>query len=107
MEYFLTEFTETTCEKELQGFQSDIQFQDVSFGYDEQSFLLSDFNFTIKKGKRYLIQGPSGCGKTTAINLLLRYYDVKDGMILVDGTAITEFRSTYGCITLFHYIFAK
>lgn len=100
MEKFLTEFTEISGEKELQGFQSNIQFQNVFFGYDVQTFLFSDFNLTIEKGKRYLIQGPSGCGKTTVINLLLRYYDVKQGKILVDGTNITEFRSTYGFITI-------
>ena len=100
METFLAESTSTQCEKELQGFQSDIQFHDVSFGYDEQSPILAGFNLTIKKGNRYLIQGPSGCGKTTTVNLLLRYYDVNKGAILVDGNVITDFSRTYGCITV-------
>ena len=78
MELFLTESTETQSTNELQTFKSDICFCDVAFGYKEQSLILSVFNLTIKKGKRYLIQGPSGCGKTTAVNLLLRYYDFHD-----------------------------
>ena len=100
MDAFLTEATVNQFEKELQGFQSEIQFQDVSFGYGEQPPVLSNFSFTIKKGMRYLIQGPSGCGKTTTVNLLLRYYDVNKGKILVDGNTITDFSSTYGCITV-------
>ncbi len=100
MKDFLAESTLSGCESELSGFQSDIQFSDVSFGYDEKLPILDGFNFTIKKGGRYLIQGPSGCGKTTTVNLLLRYYDINKGTILVDGDAITDFSSTYGCITV-------
>ena len=100
MEMFLTMTKDTQNLNALQGFQSKIQFNDVSFGYDEQRLILSNFNLTIEKGKRYLIQGPSGCGKTTTVNLLLRYYDANKGNILVDGHAITEFNNTYDCITV-------
>ena len=100
MELFLTETKVTQYTNELQGLQSDIHFNNVSFGYNEQNPILSKFNFTIKKGGRYLIQGPSGCGKTTIINLLLRYYDVDKGEISIDGTTITNFSGTYGCITV-------
>lgn len=100
MEEFLKENSTTHHPNELQGFQTDICFKDVSFGYNDISPILSNLNFTIKKGKRYLIQGPSGCGKTTAINLLLRYYDVKKGQILIDDNIITDFSDTYACITV-------
>ena len=100
MELFLTDGKVKRDTNSLQGFQSDIQFKDVSFGYNEQNLILSNFNFIIKKGKRYLIQGPSGCGKTTTVNLLLRYFDVNRGNIFVDGNKITDFSSTYDCITV-------
>lgn len=100
METFLTESTGMKRKKELSVFHSNIQFQNISFGYAEKLPILDDFNFTIHKGGRYLIQGPSGCGKTTTVNLLLRYYDVTKGAILVDGDPITDFSSTYGCMTV-------
>ena len=100
MEKFLAETKIVQYAKELQGFQSNIHFDDVSFGYNEQPPILSNFSFTIKKGNRYLIQGPSGCGKTTTVNLLLRYFDANKGIISVDGNVITEFSSTYDCITV-------
>lgn len=100
MENFLEETKVVEYTKELQGFQSNIHFDDVSFGYNEQTPILSKFSFTIKKGNRYLIQGPSGCGKSTTVNLLLRYFDVNKGIISVDGNAITDFSSTYNCITV-------
>ena len=100
MKSFLEETKVVECAKELQGFQSNIHFDDVSFGYNEQTPILSKFSFTIKKGNRYLIQGPSGCGKTTTVNLLLRYFDANNGMISVDGKNITAFSSTYDCITV-------
>lgn len=100
MELFLTNGKVKQVTNSLQGFQSDIHFKDVSFSYNEQNLILSNFNLIIKKGKRYLIQGPSGCGKTTTVNLLLRYFEVNRGDILVDGNKITDFSSTYDCITV-------
>ena len=100
MESFLTDETLKQNTNSLKTFQSDIHFKDVSFGYNEQNLILSTFNFTIKKGNRYLIQGQSGCGKTTIVNLLLRYYDVNKGNIFVDGNTITNFDNTYDCITV-------
>ena len=58
------------------------------------------FRSTAEIGKKYLLKGPSGCGKTTAVNLLLRYYDVNCGSITLDGVPIEEFGSTYGCMTV-------
>ena len=81
-------------------FMDKIQFLNVCFAYDSATPILTDFNLTLEKGKRYLLQGPSGCGKTTAVNLLLKYYDVTDGTIFIDGQNINTFDSTYGFMTV-------
>ena len=90
------------------SFMEKIQFQNVHFAYDSATPILNGLNLTIEKGKRYLMQGPSGCGKTTAVNLLLRYYDVNSGEILIDDNGIDTiddnridtFNSTYGFMTV-------
>ena len=82
------------------SFKDKIQFRNVLFAYDSATPILSGLNLTIEKGKRYLMQGPSGCGKTTAVNLLLRYYDVNSGEIVIDGNRIDTFNSTYGFMTV-------
>lgn len=84
----------------LQELNSNIKFKHISFSYDDQNPILQNFNLTIQKGKRYLLKGPSGCGKTTVVNLLLRYYDVNKGELLIDGEAIEDFDSTYDCVTV-------
>ncbi|MBR5779592.1 MAG: ABC transporter ATP-binding protein, partial [Clostridia bacterium] len=81
-------------------FKDRIQFQNVHFAYDSATPILNGLNLTIEKGKRYLLQGPSGCGKTTAVNLLLRYYDVNSGEIYIDDNRIDTFNSTYGFMTV-------
>jgi len=78
----------------------DIRYRSVCFSYNRQAPVLNGFDFSIEKGKRYLIKGPSGCGKTTAANLLLRYYDVDTGFIEIDGIPITNYSSTYDCMTV-------
>lgn len=78
----------------------EIRFMDVSFSYDGQRSILNRFDLAIRKGKRYLLKGPSGCGKTTAINLLLKYYDVTDGNIEIDGKSLDQIDSTYSLITV-------
>lgn len=61
---------------------------------------MQNFSFRAEKGKKYLMKGPSGCGKTTAVNLLLRYYDVTSGEITMDGVPITEYDTTYPAMTV-------
>ena len=87
-------------EKALAALEHSICYRDVSFSYSDECPILQHFDFDAKKGKKYLIQGPSGCGKTTAVNLLLHYYDVNDGVIEIDGIPISEYDSTYNCITV-------
>ena len=67
-----------------------IGFDDVSFSYVPERKLIEHFNFHAKPGQRVAIVGPTGCGKTTLINLLMRFYDVTGGKIIVDGKPTTE-----------------
>ena len=100
MERFIVVETESTKGKALQHVAKEIRYQDVSFAYPNATPILKRFDLTAEIGKKYLLKGPSGCGKTTAVNLLLRYYDVNGGSITVDGVPIEEYESTYGCMTV-------
>ena len=100
MEEFLNIPEATQIAGNVETLKTDIQFNDVSFAYDGQHNVLDGLDLTIEKGKRYLLKGPSGCGKTTAINLLLRYYDVTSGHIEIDGMPLDSVGSTYGLITV-------
>ena len=77
--------------------------ENVYFSYVPERKLIQDFNLTVKPGQRVAIVGPTGCGKTTVINLLMRFYDVDSGRILVDGTDIRDItrgslRTGYGMV---------
>ena len=65
--------------------RGEIAFSDVSFSYVPERPLLKGINLSVDTGARIAIVGPTGCGKTTLINLIMRFYDVTDGAILVDG----------------------
>lgn len=67
-----------------------VAFKDVSFSYSPDRPLIQNMNLTVAPGERVAIVGPTGCGKTTVINLLMRFYDVDAGAILIDGTDIRE-----------------
>ncbi len=101
MEQFIAEGESAKGERSLAAVASGIEYRNVTFSYpDSARPVLERLDLTLRKGCRYLLQGPSGCGKTTAINLLLRYYDVDGGTITVDGTPLSAFDSTYGCMTV-------
>ena len=70
--------------------KGDIVFDDVSFSYDDQP-VIKDLNLTIEAGSKVALVGPSGCGKTTLGNLILRFYDVSQGRILIDGLDIRKY----------------
>ena len=76
--------------QELDSPRGDVDFKDVAFSYDKRRKLISGFDFAARSGKKIAVVGPTGCGKTTLINLLLRFYDVDDGAILVDGIDIRK-----------------
>ncbi len=100
IESFIAEGVNTKRGRSLCAVSSEFEYKDVTFSYSDDQPVLNGFNFLAKSGKRYLIKGPSGCGKTTVVNLLLRYYNVDDGSIQIDGVPISEYGSTYGCITI-------
>lgn len=80
-----------------------VEFKDVSFGYDPSKMTIKHFSQSIQPGMKVAIIGPTGAGKTTLINLLMRFYEVSDGDILIDGVSIkdmsrAELRSLFGMI---------
>ncbi len=76
----------------LENVSGYVDFENVTFGYTEKKTILHDVSVSAKKGKTIAIVGPTGAGKTTIINLLMRFYDVNSGKILVDGHEITEIK---------------
>jgi ATP-binding cassette, subfamily B, multidrug efflux pump len=70
--------------------QGHVQFQHVKFGYSPDKILMEDMNIEAKPGQTIAIVGPTGAGKTTLVNLLMRFYEVNGGKILVDGVDITQ-----------------
>ena len=62
-----------------------VQFKNVSFGYDDGTTVLDDVSFNVKPGEKIALVGPTGAGKTTIINLISRFYDTKNGTVLIDG----------------------
>ncbi len=79
-------FTGTT----LPSFEKEIKFENLSFAYNDEDWVLKDINFTIPKGKKIALVGPSGSGKSTAISLLCAFYHAQKGQITVDGVPISE-----------------
>lgn len=71
--------------------RGDMDFSSVYFSYDPARPLIENFNLSVKSGQKIAIVGPTGCGKTTLINLLMRFYDVDSGVILLDGESIRSF----------------
>ena len=67
-----------------------VELCNVSFSYTPEQKLIEDFNLSVKPGQRVAIVGPTGCGKTTLINLLMRFYDVREGAIKVSGIPVKE-----------------
>ena len=67
-----------------------IDFKHVKFGYDDDKTIIKDFNVSVKPGDKIAIVGPTGAGKTTMVNLLMKFYDVNDGDILIDGISTKE-----------------
>ena len=69
---------------ELKTVEGKLELKNVCFSYVENKKLIEDFNLSVKPGQRVAIVGPTGCGKTTLINLLMRFYDVNSGNIIID-----------------------
>lgn len=81
----------------------DVTFDGVQFGYDKEQMVIQNFSCEVKKGQTVAIVGPTGAGKTTMIKLLMRFYDVNSGQILLNGHKLQEFdreqlRSGFGMV---------
>lgn len=96
---------------QMKQFDGSVAFEHVHFGYNPDKIIINDFSAQVKPGQKIAIVGPTGAGKTTMIKLLMRFYDVNSGAILVDGHDIRDFnrddlRSLFGMVLqdtwLFH-----
>lgn len=75
--------------------KGDVQFEHVVFHYKKEQSLIENMNIDVKEGQTIAIVGPTGAGKTTFVNLLMRFYDIQDGRITVDGVDITKLRRAH------------
>lgn len=77
---------------QLDNIKGEVEFRDVVFGYDKNKPIIKGLSAHIKPGQRVAIVGPTGAGKTTLVNLLMRFYDIDKGQILIDGVDIAEMK---------------
>ncbi len=75
----------------VKGLEGNVEFDHVHFGYSEDKIIINDFSAKAKQGQKIAIVGPTGAGKTTMIKLLMRFYDVNSGAILIDGHNLKDF----------------
>ena len=78
--------------KDTSRIKGNIEFKNVRFGYNDDRIIINDFNSKVTEGQKIAIVGPTGAGKTTMVKLLMRFYDVNSGEILVDGHNIKDFK---------------
>jgi len=76
----------------ITNIRGNVEFKHVKFGYNPNQIIINDFNAKIKRGQKIAIVGPTGAGKTTVVKLLMRFYDVNSGCILIDGKDIKSFK---------------
>ena len=84
------EFKENIGKPDIGKIKGHVELKNVYFGYDENKMILKDINVEAKPGQTIAIVGPTGAGKTTMMNLLMRFYDVNKGQILIDGKDIRD-----------------
>ena len=87
----LEEYTDEGT-KDCNKVKGDIEFKHVKFGYDPNKIIIKDFNAKVKNGEKIAIVGPTGAGKTTIVKLLMRFYELNDGEILLDGVNIKDYK---------------
>ena len=81
------DITKTLSIKDVKG---NIDFEHIKFSYDGEKNVIKDFSCNVHQGEKVAIVGPTGAGKTTMVNLLMKFYDISDGDITIDGTSIKE-----------------
>lgn len=79
------ELEEENVTEKLEKAKGEVEFKNVRFGYDSEKIIIKDFSVKVNPGEKIAIVGPTGAGKTTIVNLLMRFYEINDGQILVDG----------------------
>lgn len=79
------ELEEENVTEKLDRAKGEVEFKDVRFGYDPEKIIIKDFSVKVNPGEKIAIVGPTGAGKTTIVNLLMRFYEINDGQILIDG----------------------
>ncbi|MGE4284109.1 MAG: ABC transporter ATP-binding protein [Clostridia bacterium] len=85
------EIPEASEPVKLENVQGSVEFKNVHFGYNSDKIIINDFSVSVRPGQKVAIVGPTGAGKTTMIKLLMRFYDVNEGGILIDGYDIRDF----------------
>jgi ATP-binding cassette subfamily B multidrug efflux pump len=111
---FLEEPEEENLEKsivDVKTLKGNVEFENVHFGYDDNKIIINNFNSKIQEGQKIAIVGPTGAGKTTMVKLLMRFYDVNSGAILVDGYNVKDFnrgdlRKMFGMVLQDTWLFA-
>lgn len=88
---------------DINKIKTNIEFKNVNFGYNKNKIIINDFNAKVKAGQKIAIVGPTGAGKTTVVKLLMRFYELNKGSILIDGKDIKEYnrsdvRSLFGMV---------
>lgn len=78
---------ESKKKRKIRRIKGDVEFKNVSFGYDKGKTIIHDFSAKVKAGQKVAIVGPTGAGKTTLVNLLMRFYEINKGEILIDGVS--------------------
>lgn len=102
---------ENPSSKKITTINEEITFENVSFGYTPNEKIIKNLSFSVKKGEKIAIVGETGAGKTTIVKLLMRFYDVNDGSIKIDGTDIDDYdkhslRSMIGMVLQDSWLFS-
>lgn len=103
---------ENPSNKQITKISDSITFENVSFGYTPNEKIIEDLSFDVKKGEKIAIVGETGAGKTTIVKLLMRFYDINDGSIKIDGVDIEEYdknsiRSLIGMVLQDSWLFSS
>ena len=104
------EFSRKLLSNDFNKVQGHVEFKNVKFGYNKDKIIISNFSCNVLPGMKVAIVGPTGAGKTTLVNLLMRFYEINDGDILIDGVSIkdmskSEVRSIFGMVLQDSWIF--
>ena len=81
---------ESDKKEKLEALSGNVTFDHVSFGYTPEKVIIHDFSANVKAGQKVAIVGPTGAGKTTIVNLLMRFYELNKGKIIIDGTSLSD-----------------